>query len=410
MDSCYTSSLMPLSEGLARLTDAITAVTEIETVPLQAADGRIISAPIICPVNVPPADNSAMDGYALRAVDAPEAATQLQLIGRSMAGVPYHGTVNQGECVRIMTGAVIPQGATAVVMQEQVVTNDESITFKRPVQIAQNIRRAGEDLKQGQLLFEQGHRLRPADLGLLASIGIGEVALYRKPRVALISNGDELIEPGRSLKAGQIYESNRYALAALVRRLPIIVEEFGIIPDQPEALREAMTKAGRFDAVISSGGVSVGDADYIKIILDELGEIDFWKLAIKPGKPFAFGSLGNAHYFGLPGNPVSAMVTCHQLAIPALRRLTGEHYVAPTPLVATTTGLLRKRPGRLDFQRGRYQNGPDGKLLVSATGAQGSGVMSSFCEANCYIVLEQERGSVEQGEQVEILPFDALMV
>ncbi|MBW8191525.1 molybdopterin molybdotransferase MoeA [Neiella marina] len=408
MSDCYTNSLMSLQDGLNRLLSTVKPVTDIELLALEKLDGRIIGKALVCPMNVPPADNSAMDGYGVRFADCAKG-TPLNCIGQSMAGQPFEGNINAGECVRIMTGSIVPEGVDSVVMQEQVIRDGDTVTLQNSVKEGQNIRRAGEDLAADQLLFEIGHKITPADIGLLASLGIAQVTVYRKPRIALISNGDELIEPGAPLSKGQIYESNRYALAALLRRLPLDVDEFGIIPDQPDALREAFSKAANYDAVISSGGVSVGDADYIKVILDEMGQIDFWKLAIKPGKPFAFGTLGQAHYFGLPGNPVSAMVTCHQLAVPALRQLTGELVAAPLKLVATCTEAIRKRPGRMDFQRGIVERGDDGVLCVRTTGKQGSGIMSSLSHANCYLLLAQDRGAVAAGEQVEILLFDQLM-
>ncbi|WP_443094000.1 molybdopterin molybdotransferase MoeA [Neiella marina] len=399
---------MPLAEGIRILLDKVMAVSGNELVPLAKATGRIVAQAIDCPINVPPANNSAMDGYGVRSNDC-NAAVTLTCVGEALAGQPYVGAIEAGQCIRIMTGAIIPDGIDAVVMQENVTRDQQQVTLNAGVKSGQNIRLAGEDLTSGQLLFEPGHRIKPADIGLLASLGIATVTVKRKPKVALLSNGDELVEPGQPLASGQIYESNRYALAAMLKRLPLDVDEFGIIPDQPQSIRQAFSTASEYDAVISSGGVSVGDADYIKQILEEMGQIDFWKLAIKPGKPFAYGRLGNAHYFGLPGNPVSAMVTCHQLAVPALRQLTGEHSEPPLTITATTTEAIRKRPGRLDFQRGVAQRSEDGRLLVTTTGRQGSGIMSSLSNANCFLVLEQERGNIEAGEQVEVLLFDQLL-
>ncbi|MBD1389598.1 molybdopterin molybdotransferase MoeA [Neiella sp. HB171785] len=408
MADCYTNGLMPLAEGLRVLLDKVSSIMDHEQVSLSQAAGRVVAEAISCPINVPPANNSAMDGYGARSADCIGEVT-LTCIGQALAGQPYSGTVAAGQCVWIMTGAVIPAGVDAVIMQEDVTREEQQVSLSAAVKQGQNIRLAGEDLQAGQLLFEPGHRIKPADIGLLASLGVATVAVKRKPKVALLSNGDELVEPGQPLAAGQIYESNRYALAAMLKRLSLEVDEFGIIADEPEAIREAFTQASQYDAVISSGGVSVGDADYIKDILSEMGQIDFWKLAIKPGKPFAYGRLGKAHYFGLPGNPVSAMVTCHQLAVPALRQLAGEFAEPPLTVIATTTEAIRKRPGRLDFQRGIVQRGDDGRLVVSTTGRQGSGIMSSISNANCFLVLELERGNIDAGEQVEVLLFDALL-
>lgn len=410
MDCCDTSGLLPLESGLAKLLNSVAALNRTETVPLSELDQRVLAQSIHCPIQVPPADNSAMDGYALKAEDG-VFDKQLKLVGQSLAGHCYQGELKQGECVRIMTGAVIPTAATAVIMQEQVQLSEcgQWITLQKSVLKGQNIRQAGEDLKQDSMLFKTGYRLKAVDLGLLASVGIDNAIVFQRPKVALLSNGDELVEPGYALASGQIYESNRYGLAALLRRLDLDVTEFGIIPDQPTQLRSAMLKAANYDAVISSGGVSVGDADYIKQLLEELGQIAFWQLAIKPGKPFAYGKLGNAHYFGLPGNPVSAMVTCHQLAIPALRKLAGEEPNLPSMITAIAAEPVKKWPGRTDFQRAIYQNNEQGELLVKTTGKQGSGLLSSFSQANCYLVLERERGDVKAGERVQILLFDRLL-
>ena len=412
MDCCYSSSLLSLHEGLSRLLQTVRPVTETELISLAHLDGRVLAQAIHCPMQVPPADNSAMDGYAVRAEDVIKMPQTLCVVGQALAGHTFDEELKSGQCVRIMTGAVIPNGANAVIMQEKTQINEASpeyIELLEPVQQGQNIRRAGEDLQLGDVLFQQGHRVRPLDLALLASVGVAQAWVYRKPRIALLSNGDELVEPGQPLAKGQIYESNRYALNALLNRLHLDVTSFGIIADEPDTIRDAMQAASTYDAVISSGGVSVGDADYIKQILEELGEIQFWKLAIKPGKPFAYGQLGKAHYFGLPGNPVSALVTCHQLAVPALRQLSGEVFKSAPTLTAITSQAIRKGVGRMDFQRGWYETNEQGQLVVRSLGKQGSGIMSSYCQANCYLVLEQERGNVAVGESVQILPLDHLL-
>ncbi len=295
-------------------------------------------------------------------------------------------------------------------MQEETQAGDDGVTFLTHPAPGQNIRRRGEDLAQGSRVLASGLRLSPRELPLLASLGIASVSVRRPLKVAIFSTGDELKPLGTPLQHGDIYDSNRYGVKAMLTRMGIDCLDLGIIPDDPAALRAAFLQADReADALITTGGVSVGEADFTKQLLEELGEIGFWKLAIKPGKPFAFGRLPNAWFFGLPGNPVSAMVTFDQLVQPALARLAGHHFERPLPLKAKATGPLKKAPGRLDFQRGILSAGPDG-LEVRSTGSQDSGVFSSLSQANCYIVLEQERGKVAAGETVTVEPFSGLLL
>lgn len=350
-----------------------------------------------------------MDGYAVRLADL-AAGVPLPVAGKAFAGQPYEGEWPAGHCIRIMTGAPVPPGADAVVMQEETQAGDNGITFLTAPTPGQNIRRRGEDLAQGARVLESGLRLSPRELPLLASLGIANVTVRRPLRVAIFSTGDELKPLGTPLQHGDIYDSNRYGVKAMLSRMGCECLDLGIIPDDPEALRAAFLQADReADALITTGGVSVGEADFTKQLLEELGEIGFWKLAIKPGKPFAFGRLPNAWFFGLPGNPVSAMVTFDQLVQPALARLAGQQFARPHPLQALATEPLKKSPGRLDFQRGILSVGPNG-LEVRSTGSQDSGVFSSLSRANCYIVLEQERGKVAAGETVTVEPFSGLLL
>lgn len=308
-----------------------------------------------------------------------------------------------------MTGALIPAGADCVVMQENTQAQGETITPTQSARPGENIRKRGEDITEGDQVLSKGKRLGPVDIGLLASLGIHQVSVYRRLRVAVLSTGDELTPPGQALPAGNIYDSNRYAIIAVLQRLAVEVLDIGLIPDQPDAIRSALTQAAeQADAVISSGGVSVGDADFVKDILAELGQIGFWKVAIKPGKPFAFGSLGQARFFGLPGNPVSALVTLHQLALPILQHMAGEVSESPLTLNVKATSVFKKRPGRTDYQRARLSD-INGENQVASDRAQGSGILTSFTHANCYVVLEQERGKVEEGETVRVLPFDRFL-
>ncbi|AUX72227.1 molybdopterin molybdotransferase MoeA [Erwinia pyrifoliae] len=406
----FSAGLISLDDALATLLARITPLTDSETVSLTHAAGRITAHAVISPLNVPPFDNSAMDGYALRLADlAPGVA--LPVAGNAFAGSPYDGEWPAGSCIRIMTGAPLPAGCEAVVMQEQTAAVGDAVRITAEVSAGQHIRRAGEDIPQGAQVLAAGVKLGAAELPLLASLGIPQVTVLRKLRVAIFSTGDELQPVGQPLAAGQIYDTNRFAVRLMLDKLGCEVIDLGIIRDDPAALRAAFIQAdASADVVVSSGGVSVGAADYTKQMLEELGEIGFWKLAIKPGKPFAFGRLAHSWFCGLPGNPVSAVLTFYQLVQPLLARLTGQHGPALPPRQRVRCASdLKKTPGRLDFQRGILQREPDGDLRVRTTGHQGSHVFSSFQLANCFIVLERERGNVAAGEWVEVEPFNALL-
>jgi len=406
MACCDEPKLLPLDEALARMQTAVSPVRESEEVPLAELLDRVLAEPVQAGFNVPGYDNSAMDGYALRAQDA---GRPLNLIGESLAGHSFEGRLGPGECVRITTGACLPEGADAVVMQENTHTEADRISITQAPRPGENIRRAGEDIAEGSEVFPAGHRLGPVDIALLASLGRAEANVKRHLKLAVLSTGDELTPPGEPLPPGAIYDSNRYGLIAMLQRLNVDIMDLGLIPDRPEAIRAAFEAARReADAIISSGGVSVGQADYVKDILAELGQINFWKVAIKPGKPFAFGKMGKSVFFGLPGNPVSAMVTMHQLALPIIRAMSGENLTQPLSLSALADTPYKKRPGRQDFQRAHLSL-HDHENRVSSSGTQGSGVLTSFLGANAYAVLEQGRGRVEPGEIVRVIPFDRFL-
>lgn len=407
MANCDEPQLLAVQDALARMQQAVSQVAGTETVSLTGLLDRVAAEPIHAGFNVPGYDNSAMDGYAVRAADSD---APLALVGQSLAGHPFAGQLQPGQCVRITTGAAIPAGADAVVMQENTRREGDRVRLLQAPRAGENIRRAGEDIAQGQEVFAAGHRFGPVDIALLASLGRDRVTVRRRLKVAVISTGDELTPPGQPLREGQIYDSNRYGICAVLQRLNAEVLDLGLVPDRPDAIAQVFARAaGEADAVICSGGVSVGDADYVKDILAQLGEIGFWKLAIKPGKPFAFGRLGQAVFFGLPGNPVSAVVTLHQLALPVLRTMAGEAHSAPLELCAKAASSYKKRPGRQDFQRARLSC-QAGENLVSSNGAQGSGVLTSFLGANAYAVLEAGRGRVESGERVTVVPFDRFIL
>jgi len=421
MVDCYSApGLLPFENALSQILSTVSCVQETEQVPLAQALGRVVSQPVLSPLNVPPHDNSAMDGYAFAHESLLQSNT-LELIGKSMAGEPFQGECLLGQCVRIMTGAKMPIGCDTVEMQEncEVVANKDSAVLKSATQCikflqdkdkASHVRFTGEDIKQDEVVFEQGRKLSAIDIGVLASLGVPTVTVYRKVTVALISTGDELKLPGELLTEGDIYESNSFTLAAMLEKMHVNVLRFGVIKDDKAAITQAFIEADQqADAIFSSGGVSVGDADYTKIVLDELGDINFWKIAMKPGKPFAFGKLPNSVFFGLPGNPVSAAVTAHMLAIPAIAKIQGCHNAKPMQLTIKTATNIRKAVGRMDFQRGILSTNEHGEMTVTSTGNQGSGVLTSLAKANCYIVLPAEQGSLQAGEKVTVQLFDSII-
>jgi molybdopterin molybdotransferase len=315
--------------------------------------------------------------------------------------------------VRIFTGAVMPQGADTVVMQERASEDATGVRIAAGAvgKAGQNRRFAGEDLKCGQAVFRAGQLVRPAELGMMASLGLGEVTVFRKLRVAFFSTGDELKSIGTPLAAGDIYDSNRYTLYGMLSRLSCDIVDMGVVPDVPDALERAFASAAACaDVVITSGGVSVGEADYVKQLMDKLGEVVFWKIAMKPGRPLAYGRIGDAHFFGLPGNPVSVMVTFHEFVQDALRILQGQRDVAPMPTFRVPLAApIRKVPGRTEFQRGILAQGGNGGWTVRTTGEQGSGILSSMSQANCFIVLPAETGNVAAGDLVDVQLLEGLI-
>lgn len=403
--------LLPVAEARQRILDAVVPIAGDEILPLRSALGRILAAPVRAGLDVPTFANSAMDGYAVRSADlAADGTTALQLIGQVMAGAPFDGRVEAGQTVRIMTGAVLPDGADTVIMQEQVEADGEQVRIGPGQKAGANVRHPGEDIRSGEVVLEAGTRLLPPQLGVIASLGQAEVRVRRRLRVAFFSTGDELVGLGRPLGPGQIYDSNRYSLHAMLTRLGAEVIDLGVIPDTREAVRAAFTDAAaQADAVITSGGVSVGEADYVKETLEAMGEVDFWRIAMKPGKPLAIGQLGGARFFGLPGNPVSVMATFYQFTQPALEKMMGTSPTPPPLLQARATAALKKSPGRLEFQRGLMATTPEGELQVRPTGGQGSHLMTSMSRANCFIILPTESAGAEAGETVQVQPFAGLV-
>lgn len=400
-----------LQEALARINAELRPVEGFETVATRDALDRVLHAPIRSALDVPAHTNSAMDGYALDSAQLPAAGERaFRVIGTAWAGRPFDGTAGTGECVRIMTGAPLPASTDTVVMQEQVRREGDDAFIGAGHRRGQNVRAAGEDLAAGQVALEAGVLLRPAHLGLIASLGISEVRVRRRARVAFFSTGDELASIGEVLGAGQIYDSNRYTLYGMLQRLGVEVIDLGVVRDRREDLEQAfLAAAAQADVVITSGGVSVGEADFVTETLDRIGEVGFWTVAIKPGRPIAFGRVAGALFFGLPGNPVSVMVTFYQLVQPALQVLKGlSGSDVPVLVTATLASRLKKKPGRREFQRGRLSLDADGGYHVEATGRQGSGILRSVAEANCFIVLPEDCGTLEPGAEVRVQPFAAL--
>lgn len=408
----YDPNSMPVPKAREVIARFLEPVTTMERVAVRSALGRVLAEDVISPVDVPSHDNSAMDGYALRFADLKaDGKATLKVTGSSFAGVPFKGRVGAGEAVRIMTGGVVPEGADTIVMQEHAEAKGEQVSIGGGHKKGQNLRKAGEDLQRGQPALRRGQPLRPAEIGLIASLGIAEVSVYRKLRVAFFSTGDELVSIGSPLGEGQIYDSNRYTIFGMLSRMGFEIIDMGVVRDDPALLEQAFRDAAAVaDVVITSGGVSVGEADFVKTLLNKLGEVVFWKIAMKPGRPLAYGKIGNAHFFGLPGNPVSVMVTFYQFVRDALLKLSGRDPVEALPSFRVPcTSTLKKAPGRTEFQRGILSRDAAGNLSVRVTGEQGSGILRSMSEANCFIILPTEQGNVTPGTLVEVQVLEGVV-
>ncbi len=409
---------LPVAAARAAIASALRPVTGTETVALRDALSRVLSSDVVSPIAVPANDNSAMDGYALRGADllADQPTALRALPGAVFAGAADGGTLGAGECVRIMTGAVMPLGADTVVPIELCLVDGQLVTLQAGVlRAGDNRRQRGEDLALGGVALAAGRVLRPADLGLLASLGLSTATVRRRLRVALFSTGDELCTPGQPLGPGQIYDSNRYSLLGALHRLGIDVLDLGLVPDDPVQLQAAIDRAiAEADAVVTSGGVSMGDADYIRELLAKRGEVAFWQVAMRPGRHFAFGPLHGeagktAYLFALPGNPVAALVTFYAFVHDALLTLAGATSAALPRLTVKSAVAIRKRPGRTEFQRAIVSQAAGGGWQARTTGAQGAGILSSMSQANALLVLGHEQGSVAAGEDVEVWLFDGLV-
>jgi molybdopterin molybdotransferase len=397
--------MIPVAEARARiLADVATAAPE-ETLPVARGLGRVLAKDVRAPFDVPTADNSAVDGFAVRAADLdPGGRARIRVVADLPAGAVYEGGIGPRETLRIMTGAPIPRGADTVVPQELSESAGDWVDL-RAVDPGANVRSRGEDVRAGAVVLQAGAVLRPQDLGLVASLGFAEVRVHRRPRVALLSTGDEVVEPGQPRRPGQIYDANRFSLGAMVEGAGAEPLDLGIVPDVRERLRERLLQAaGSADVVLTSGGVSVGDYDFVKSVLGEIGSIDFWQVAMQPGRPLAVGRITGTQFFGLPGNPVASLLCFHLFVRPALWKLGGRTRLDPECVTATAAEPMRKRAGRREFKRGILRFTDHG-YEVSTTGPQGSGILSSMVAANCLIILEEARGDVKAGERVLVEPL-----
>ncbi|ELA6591087.1 bifunctional molybdopterin-guanine dinucleotide biosynthesis adaptor protein MobB/molybdopterin molybdotransferase MoeA [Vibrio alginolyticus] len=404
---CDTLSPAFLSvvQGQEKILSLVNTVSEIEACKIENAYGRVLAEDIISPVNVPQYTNSAMDGYAIRSDDVDR--DSYQVVAEVMAGHAYDQPLEVGQAVKIMTGAPTPRNGDTVVMREQASQEGDKVTFNGAhIKAGQNVRQAGEDLTIGSDVFTAGTRLASPEMGMIASLGFGEANVFRKLKVAVFSTGDEVQAPGTEQKANSIYDSNRFTIMGMLEKLGCEILDFGILEDNEQLMIEALENASaQADVVMTSGGVSVGDADYIKLALDKLGQIDFWRINMRPGRPLAFGQINNKPFFGLPGNPVAVMVSFINFVEPALRKMQGEQGWKPLKVNAIATENLRSRQGRTEFSRGVYELDETGRLTVRTTGKQGSGILRSMSEANCLIEISPAIDTVKAGESVTIIPL-----
>ncbi len=418
LNLCYDNDpeLLPVAEAERRIAAHTPRIEGSEELPLREALQRVLAVDVIAPHNVPGHTNSAVDGYALAGSELPAAGQAVfQVVGKTFAGKAYPGPVAPGECVHIMTGGVMPENTDTVIMQEHVqltgAGTDTRICIASEHQGGQNVRGAGEDLRAGSIALHQGALLLPAELGLLASMGLPRVRVMRKLKVAFFSTGDELCALGEPLAAGDVYDSNRYTLYAMLERMNVEILDMGVIRDQPRAIHEAFVQAAaQADVVLTTGGVSAGEADYVKRTLADLGQVGFWKIAIRPGRPMAFGRLGESLFFGLPGNPVAVMVTFYQFVRGALLHMMGADNPRPMPLLeAPCPERLRKKPGRVEYYRAILSRDDQGRLQVRPTGKTGSGLLHTMSDANCFIVLDENSTTPEPGTVVKVQPFFGLV-
>ena len=408
----YDPQSLRMADANAFIAQLVQPVNGAELLPLRQCDGRVLAEDVVSGMAVPAHDNSAMDGFAFNGTALNGCATlRLQVVGTALAGKAWAGNVGHGECLKVMTGAVLPAGLDTVVPHEMTTVEGDWVCVPADrLQLGDNRRLRGEDLQLGGIALSKGERLMPAALGLAASLGIQDLPVVRRLRVAYLSTGDEVQSPGEPLREGAVFDSNRYTVTSMLVRLGCEVIELGVVRDEPVALEAAFrSAAAQADVIISSGGVSVGEADFTKGMMAKLGDVAFWRIAMRPGRPFALGRIGNTVLFGLPGNPVAVMVTFLALVRPALLQMMGADPKPLPMLQARSEEPMRKKAGRTEYQRGIVSTGPDGRLQVRTTGNQGSGVLSSMVQANGLIVLSHEQGRVDVGDTVDVMVFEGLM-
>lgn len=415
-DDVDEPALLPVDEARRRLFDALQVVGESEAVSIAIALNRVLAMDVVSPMDVPAQANSAMDGFALHKSSIPaDGEASLKVVGSAFAGQPFNKTLETGDAVRIFTGAIMPKGADTVVIQEHVRVDGDFVDIDSAVVPGKNVRQAGEDVAKFQTVLHQGRRLAAADIGVLASLGIAKVTVSRRLRVAFFTTGDELqtLEdhtPGSELAAGMLFDSNRYTLAALLAGCGVEAIDIGVVRDDIEATRKALElAANQADVVITSGGVSAGDADFVTKAFHDLGKVSFWKLAMRPGRPLAFGYVKDAAFFGLPGNPVAVVITFLQFVQPAIKYISGMHDLEPLSIPAVCLSKLRKSAGRIEYQRGIMRLDEQGRLVVESTGKQGAGRLSSMSAANCLIVIDSDVEGIEPGDSVSVQPFHGLL-
>ena len=404
-------AMLPVEQSIERILGQINWPKQSEEIHLSEAVNRVLAQDQISSINVPQQTNSAMDGYAINAADLPDSDQHsFTVVGQVFAGAAHTGVVSAGEAVEIMTGAPVPEGADSVVMREVTEQKGDQLTCFGPVTVGQHVRRCGEDVQAGSLALSSGSLIRPQEQGLLASLGMQKVDVYPQLTVAVFSTGDEVVAQGQPLPANSIYDTNRFTLMGMLQKMGCQVIDLGIIEDSQSAMESTLTRAAASaDMVISSGGVSMGQADYIKLALEAVGEINFWRIAMRPGRPLAYGQLGSTPFFGLPGNPVAVMVTFLQFVQPALRKMMGQRDWKPLRMLAIAERSLKSRLNRIDYLRGTYRINDQGQLIVNSTGAQGSGILTSMVQANCLIEIGEQLSHVEAGDTVLIQPFSDLL-
>jgi molybdopterin molybdotransferase len=415
LDDCfaYDRKRLPAGEALSLLKERVRPVARSETVPLAAAHGRFLAETVVSPRDVPGFDNVAVDGFAFAHADlAADGPTRLRLLeGRAAAGHPHLGTLPRGCALRVLTGAPLPEGADTVLMQEDVELEKGILVLPAGVRRGSNWRKAGEDVRKGQTALERGLRLRPQDVGVAASLGRAALEVFRPLRVALLSTGDELREPGADLPPGATYDANRTVLCGLLWQLGCAVSDLGILPDRAEVVEKAIGEAAAaHDALVTSGGASRGDEDHVVRTVERLGSLHFWQIAVKPGRPLAFGQIGESVFIGLPGNPVAAVICFLRFARPVLTALAGGQWPEPRLFPVPADFVMKKKPGRREYLRARLIPGPDGRPLARRIEREGSGILSSLAEAEGLVEIAEHTTRVERGDLVDFVPFSELGV